>query len=153
MTGRPFCDGSMRAFSRVRCNGAKTLPSGDVGSLLLRILDTDRDSFDSSGALVLRAGGAHARYDAVSWLLGLDLQATEDLLLYVRASRGYRTGGFNGRATDPAQLRPFQEEFNTTYELGSRGAGSSGACARTSRSTTASTRTSRPPRSSAWPPG
>ena len=46
-----------------------------------------------------------------------EYHATPDLLLYADVSEGYRTGGFNGLATDP-EYYSFDEETLWAYELG-----------------------------------
>jgi iron complex outermembrane receptor protein len=59
------------------------------------------------------------RWDATTWLAGLELQATDDLFVYAKASTGYRSGGWNGRASALEELNvPFDEEYVTAYELG-----------------------------------
>jgi len=53
----------------------------------------------------------------------LDYQATDDVLLYGLASRGFKSGGFNIRANIsavPASGLPFDDETVTTYELGAK---------------------------------
>jgi iron complex outermembrane receptor protein len=76
-----------------------------------------------SPALSGVAGGACAltkskSFDSTTWDVGLDLKPIEDLLLYGSVSRGYRTGGFNGRASSLAQQVPFEPETVTNYEAG-----------------------------------
>lgn len=55
--------------------------------------------------------------------VSLDYQATDDVLLYGLATRGFKSGGFNIRANIsavPASGRPFDDEQVTTYELGAK---------------------------------
>ncbi len=55
--------------------------------------------------------------------VSLDFQATDDILLYGLASRGFKSGGFNIRANIaavPASGRPFDDEQVTTVELGAK---------------------------------
>jgi len=47
----------------------------------------------------------------------VDYQASSDLLIYVSAARGAKSGGFNAAAPTAAELS-FGPEFNWTYELG-----------------------------------
>ncbi len=55
----------------------------------------------------------------VSGRLGMDWQATDDLLLYVAYGHGFKTGGFYGGFPDiPDQVNPYQEEKLTSYEAG-----------------------------------
>jgi iron complex outermembrane receptor protein len=61
------------------------------------------------------------RWDSVTWLAGLDFRVTDELFLYAKASKGYRSGGFNGRANDLVSFNePFDEELVTTYETGAK---------------------------------
>ena len=50
--------------------------------------------------------------------IGLDYQATEDVLLYGHYSRGFKSGGFNGRGGTPGALGPFDEESVDAFEVG-----------------------------------
>ena len=61
--------------------------------------------------------------DSESWRefspkIGLDYQLTDDALAYVSVSRGYRNGGFNGRAFSLDEALPYDPETLTSYELG-----------------------------------
>src|SRR5690606_13814169 len=54
-----------------------------------------------------------------SWLLSIDHQLTEDLLVYVKASYGYRAGGLNLRGANFADtFEGFGPETVTEYEAG-----------------------------------
>src|SRR3546814_5502655 len=53
-------------------------------------------------------------FDYLSYTLGVDYQATDDLFLYAKTSRAYRAGGFNIRSVGPS----FEPEKVTDYELG-----------------------------------
>jgi iron complex outermembrane recepter protein len=63
-------------------------------------------------------------FSAPSGHLTLDYRATEDINLYARVARGYRSGGFNLRqGTSVANnigLIPFNEEQIWSYELGAK---------------------------------
>lgn len=54
---------------------------------------------------------------AGTWTLGLDYKPVEDLLLYAKVSRGYKSGGFNSFAVR-AETQTFKPEYLTTYEGG-----------------------------------
>jgi iron complex outermembrane receptor protein len=60
----------------------------------------------------------HERWSSVSWTAGLEYQATDDLFLFFRAAKGFRSGGFNSRPSVYVALEPYDPEFVTTYELG-----------------------------------
>ena len=55
-------------------------------------------------------------FHAFGWNLSLDYQIDPDTLVYVRSSRGYTSGGFNGVA--PPQFRDYKPEYDTDVEVG-----------------------------------
>ena len=62
---------------------------------------------------------ADKTFDNLSPMGNIALQITDDLLGYARVARGFKSGGFNGRATTAAAfLEPYDEETLTSYELG-----------------------------------
>ncbi|MDJ0977628.1 MAG: TonB-dependent receptor [Erythrobacter sp.] len=42
----------------------------------------------------------------------------DDVLLFASATRGFKSGGWNARGTNPAELLPFEEEIAWSYEAG-----------------------------------
>ncbi|MDR3386343.1 MAG: TonB-dependent receptor [Rudaea sp.] len=63
---------------------------------------------------------AHSNtFSKVSYTIGLDYKITPDVLVYIKAGRGYRSGGENLRANgDPATFAPFLPEINDEQEIG-----------------------------------
>ena len=57
-------------------------------------------------------------YSFLSWDGGVKYTPTDDLMVYARVSRGYRSGGFVLRGTNLEQFTPFNEEQATAYEVG-----------------------------------
>ena len=55
---------------------------------------------------------------ALSPKIALDYQLSDGSLLYASVSRGFRSGGINGRASSPASLNAYDPEFVTSYEIG-----------------------------------
>lgn len=53
-----------------------------------------------------------------SWHVGLDFHATGDVLLYATAAQGFKSGGFNGRARNTAELEGYGPETLLGYEVG-----------------------------------
>lgn len=53
-----------------------------------------------------------------TWRFILDWKPSEDTLVYGSWSRGFRSGGFNGRGTTPTSLGPYDPERVDSYELG-----------------------------------
>ncbi|WP_375197813.1 TonB-dependent receptor [Sphingobium sp.] len=60
---------------------------------------------------------AKTRNSAPTWTIGLDYHVSRDVLAFVKASRGYKGGGFNFNGTNPIALT-FGPEEVTTYEAG-----------------------------------
>ncbi|MBI4519011.1 MAG: TonB-dependent receptor [Deltaproteobacteria bacterium] len=64
-------------------------------------------------------GRAFGGWDAVSPMGSIAFQATDDFMFYVRASRGFQSGGFNGRATtEEAFAQNYDPETLEAYEGG-----------------------------------
>src|SRR3546814_1362220 len=49
---------------------------------------------------------------------GLNFKASDDVLLYASYSRGFRSGGFNGRASFFVNIGPYDVESVNVYEIG-----------------------------------
>jgi iron complex outermembrane receptor protein len=56
--------------------------------------------------------------DRVDWRVALDYRWTDDFMTYGQVSTGYKGGGVNPRPFLPNQLKAFDPETLTTYELG-----------------------------------
>ncbi|MEN3974137.1 TonB-dependent receptor [Emcibacter sp. SYSU 3D8] len=54
----------------------------------------------------------------VSPKVGLNWQTTDDMFLYASWTRGFRSGGFNGRCGTPFSCAPFDPETADSYEIG-----------------------------------
>lgn len=61
-----------------------------------------------------------ATFDATTWNLAANYQVNPDLNVYATMRKGYKSGGFNATAIDPAD-RFFQPEEVTDYEVGIKG--------------------------------
>jgi iron complex outermembrane receptor protein len=53
-------------------------------------------------------------------MISLDYHVTDDVMLYARASRGFKAGGFNGRSNNAGEEAPYDPETLTSYEVGAR---------------------------------
>lgn len=51
-------------------------------------------------------------------MASLDYQLNEDVMLYARIAKGYKSGGFNGRANNPGEETPYDPETVLSYEAG-----------------------------------
>ena len=91
----------------------------------LRYTDEEKDygrttsTFSNLGALNgTFAFKAKTSWDDVSPMVSLDYQATDDLFFYGRVSKGFKSGGFNGRANNPGEEQPYAPETAVSYEAG-----------------------------------
>ena len=50
----------------------------------------------------------------------LSYKPTDDTMLYARAAKGFKSGGFNGRADNIDEARPFKPETLWSYEIGAK---------------------------------
>lgn len=58
-------------------------------------------------------------WSSPSYRLGVDWKPSDDLLLFASYARGYKGGGFQGRAnTITASMTPFNPEYSDAFELG-----------------------------------
>jgi iron complex outermembrane receptor protein len=78
---------------------------------------------DQSGALLpddncIRS--ADESFDKLTGRGSVNWMPTQEILVYASVSSGYRSGGFNMRATSDAELVPFDPETVVTYELGQK---------------------------------
>jgi iron complex outermembrane receptor protein len=64
-------------------------------------------------------GEQAASFDFLTFRAIASFQATDDLLYYFSIASGARAGGFNAAASTPAE-QSFDEETNTTFELGAK---------------------------------
>jgi iron complex outermembrane receptor protein len=64
-------------------------------------------------------GTGNEKWDEFTPKLGLRYKMTDDAMLFALYSRGYRSGGFNGRVDSiPSAVIPYDPEFLDNYELG-----------------------------------
>ena len=56
-----------------------------------------------------------------SYTAGLDYKPTEDILVYIKTAKGFRSGGQNLRAPSVAFFLPFKPETAYSYEVGFKG--------------------------------
>ncbi len=55
-----------------------------------------------------------------TWRVILDWKPNEDTMVYGSWSRGFRSGGFNGRSTTAAAIGPYNPETVDSYEVGAK---------------------------------
>jgi iron complex outermembrane receptor protein len=84
----------------------------------------DEKSFDGStisNTVLWRSGSADLSTDfsAFTPKFGIDFKASDDILVYGSVSKGFKSGGYQGRAFNLADLnKPYDPETVWTYEAG-----------------------------------
>jgi iron complex outermembrane receptor protein len=73
---------------------------------------------NASGVISVPRTTVSRSWDAFTPKLGLEFQWTPELMTYVTASRGFKSGGFNGRAQSPLEIDAFDPEYLWSYEAG-----------------------------------
>lgn len=64
------------------------------------------------------AFGRRVGFDDVSPMIGLDYQWTDNVFVYGKIAKGFKSGGINGRANSPGQDKPYEPEEVISYEAG-----------------------------------
>lgn len=72
----------------------------------------------NSGVAIIAPTTLNDSWNAWSPKVSLDFQAGENTLLYTSASRGFKSGGFNGRPTSQGAVDSYDPEFVWSYEAG-----------------------------------
>jgi len=58
------------------------------------------------------------KWDDVSPMASIDWQATQDVMFYLRGAKGFKSGGFNGRANSLREATEYKPETMWSYEAG-----------------------------------
>ena len=58
------------------------------------------------------------KWTDTSPMASIDWQATDNFMLYARVSKGFKSGGFNGRANTPGESTEYDPETAWSYEAG-----------------------------------
>ncbi|WP_265587515.1 TonB-dependent receptor [Sphingomicrobium arenosum] len=56
----------------------------------------------------------------LSPMASIDFSPSEDSLVYARVAKGFKSGGFNGRANNPSETRAYDPETVWSYEVGAK---------------------------------
>lgn len=74
--------------------------------------------YDTTPGLLVTDIDADEDWGSLSPKVGLDYKPSDDLLLYASASRGFKSGGFDGRANTSEGAVPYEPETLWAYEVG-----------------------------------
>ncbi|WP_226668008.1 TonB-dependent receptor [Microbulbifer aggregans] len=104
--------------------GQATWHASDIIDLTLGLRYTrDDKTFDGSteSNIIFQNGANRLRksFDDVTPKFGVDIQATDEMMMYASVAKGFKAGGFQGRALNADdQLVPYDAEQVWTYEAG-----------------------------------
>lgn len=93
----------------------------------VRYTDETKDYFRTTSTFStfpgLTADPAYAFTISDTWtdtspMASVDYRVADNVLAYARLSRGFKSGGFNGRANNPGEESPYDPETVTSYEVG-----------------------------------
>ena len=73
---------------------------------------------NASGVTTVPETTVSDSWDAFTPRAGIEYQWTSDLLTYLSVARGFKSGGFNGRALSLAEIDSFDPEYVWSYEIG-----------------------------------
>ncbi len=90
-----------------------TYENKDFGTSMMR---------NASGVLAVPPTRVRDSWDNVSGRAGLEYQWTPDVMTYFSAARGFKSGGFNGRAQTLFEIGSFDPEKVMAYEIGVKSA-------------------------------
>ena len=77
------------------------------------------DTIFGPNATVFNSLATPKNYSALTPKAGLSYQLTKDILSYATYSRGFKSGGYDLRATsENASLTPYRPQYTNAYELG-----------------------------------
>ena len=74
----------------------------------------------NSGVIHVPYGKLDDNWSAVTGRLGFEYRQTDDVMYYVSAARGYKSGGINAAGVTTLEFTGFDPEYLTTYEVGLR---------------------------------
>jgi iron complex outermembrane receptor protein len=114
-----FGDGSYRLNDRLRLNFGLRVTEEEKRGVAFNAGYTD-DTFTVVNAVVADYDKSET-FTSVAPRLGADYRFSEDVMGYVTASRGFKSGGFNVRAQStffPASAEPFDDEVLDMVEVG-----------------------------------
>ena len=91
----------------------------------IRYTDEEKDFYTSTqarrtGVFRLPLSTASDSWDDVSHRIGLEYQWNDDLMTYFSASKGFKSGGFNGRARNTLEISSYDPETIWAYEIGAK---------------------------------
>jgi iron complex outermembrane receptor protein len=81
-------------------------------------------AFNAGGEVVGAPQCAFERRDdfsGISYTAGVDYKPSDDILVYIKTAKGFRSGGQNLRAPSTAAFLPFDPETAVSYEVGFKG--------------------------------
>ena len=73
-----------------------------------------------SGGLLVTDIDTSGDWGSLSPKFGLDYEWSDDIMTYASVSRGFKSGGFDGRSNDASGAKPYDPETMWAYEIGAK---------------------------------
>ncbi len=109
----PVLDDRLSLTAGVRYTNEEKKQERDLECVLSEGVPCEGDADDSF------MGKADETFDNFSPMGSVSYQVTDDVMGYAKVARGFKSGGFNGRAGLKEEFEtPFDEEVLTSYEVG-----------------------------------
>jgi iron complex outermembrane receptor protein len=86
----------------------------------IALAPTPQQAAARQAALTCNDSDGKESWTEITPRVAIDYSFTDDVLAYVSWSRGFRSGGWNGRATTPTSIGPYNPETVDNYEVGLR---------------------------------
>lgn len=90
-----------------------------VGQYWIQTAPTPEIAAIRSAGLMCNSDGEES-WTELTPRISLDYAWNDNVMTYASWARGFRSGGFNGRATTPSSMGPYDPEVVDSYELGLR---------------------------------
>jgi iron complex outermembrane recepter protein len=94
-------------YNRVTGVTVCSIQGGNLGAL-------GREIVEAPGCAITRRDS----FSGVSYTAGLDYKVSDNVLIYAKTAKGFRSGGQNLRAPSTVAFLPFQPEVAYSYEIG-----------------------------------
>ncbi|RKR03817.1 TonB-dependent receptor [Maricaulis maris] len=117
-----YFDASYALSDRLRLSGGLRYTSEDKSFTRLQEVYAPGTSnpppFQTGAGIVATDIDTSETFDALTPRIGLDYRVNDAVMLYGLASRGFKSGGFDGRSNTPFDANPYDPEFVWSYEAG-----------------------------------
>ncbi|MFS2316829.1 TonB-dependent receptor [Maricaulis sp. D1M11] len=117
-----YFDASYALSDRLRLNGGLRYTYEDKSFVRLQELyapgTPNPPPFQAGAGIVATDIETSDDFSAWTPRIGIDYTVSDTMMVYALASRGFKSGGFDGRSNTPFDAEPYDPEFVWSYEAG-----------------------------------